>query len=80
MTLGAGWFLLELHGHGAAGFVERLLTGAQAIWPLTVVVACVVAGRLRHRAAVGPPVPLPAPPSAPQQPLMQQREGGQDGR
>jgi hypothetical membrane protein len=48
MTVGAGWFLLELHAHSAAGFVERLLTGAQSIWPLIVVAACLSA---RFRAA-----------------------------
>jgi hypothetical membrane protein len=35
------WFLIELHGHGDAGLVERLLTGAQSVWPLFIVVACV---------------------------------------
>jgi hypothetical membrane protein len=54
MTAGAAWFLLELHGHGDAGFVERVLAGAQSIWPLIVVATC-LAGRLR-----APATPLPA--------------------
>jgi hypothetical protein len=36
LLAGAAWFLLELHGHGAAGFAERVLTAAQATWPLVV--------------------------------------------
>ncbi len=47
MTAGAGWFLFELHGHGAAGLAERILTGAQASWPLIVAVACLAPAR-RH--------------------------------
>jgi hypothetical protein len=43
MAAGAAWFLIELHGHGAAGLAERILTGAQASWPLIVVVACLLA-------------------------------------
>jgi hypothetical membrane protein len=43
MAAGAAWFLVELHGHGAAGLAERILTGAQAAWPFIVVVACVAA-------------------------------------
>ncbi|HET9167902.1 MAG TPA: DUF998 domain-containing protein [Actinospica sp.] len=41
MAAGAAWFLVELHGHGAAGLAERILTGAQSVWPLIIVVACV---------------------------------------
>jgi hypothetical membrane protein len=47
LVLCAGWFLLELHSHGAAGFAERVLTGAQAFWPLIVVLACLRLGRDR---------------------------------
>ncbi|HEY3868662.1 MAG TPA: DUF998 domain-containing protein [Actinocrinis sp.] len=36
MLAGGIWFLLELHGHGAAGAAERALTGAQSFWPLVV--------------------------------------------
>jgi hypothetical membrane protein len=43
MAAGAAWFLILLHGHGAAGLAERILTGAQASWPLIVVVACLLA-------------------------------------
>jgi hypothetical membrane protein len=56
MAAGAAWFLLDLHGHGDAGFVERVLTGAQSIWPLIVVTAC-LADRLR---APAPPLPADA--------------------
>ncbi|GGT94212.1 MULTISPECIES: DUF998 domain-containing protein [Streptomyces] len=41
MALGAGWFLIELNGHGAAGVAERLVTCMQSLWPLVVVVSCV---------------------------------------
>jgi hypothetical protein len=47
MAAGAAWFLIELHGHSIAGLAERILTAAQAVWPLVVVVACVAS--LRHR-------------------------------
>lgn len=46
MAVGAAWFLLELHGHGAAGVAERVLTGAQSFWPFVIVVACVMGSRL----------------------------------
>jgi hypothetical membrane protein len=42
MTVGAAWFLVELHGHGVAGLAERILTAVQSFWPLVIVVACVV--------------------------------------
>lgn len=51
----AVWFLLELHGHGYAGFVERLLTSVQSFWPLIVVVACLGSRKLQapaHRVPV----------------------------
>ena len=50
----AAWFLVELHGHGAAGLVERILTGVQAVWPLIVVAACLAA---RFRTAARPRAP-----------------------
>lgn len=43
MAAGAAWFLLALHGHGVAGLAERILTTAQASWPLIVIVACLLA-------------------------------------
>jgi hypothetical membrane protein len=52
------WFLLELHGHGGAGFVERVLTSAQSFWPLIVVVACLL-GTRRLRAPA-PHLPIAA--------------------
>lgn len=59
MTACAAWFLLELHGHGVAGFVERLLTSVQSFWPLIVVVACLL-GTRRLRAPA-PHLPIAAP-------------------
>ncbi|QIQ03664.1 DUF998 domain-containing protein [Streptomyces liangshanensis] len=41
MVLGAAWFLVELQTRGAAGVAERVLTAAQAVWPLLVVTSCV---------------------------------------
>ncbi|MEU8519005.1 DUF998 domain-containing protein [Streptomyces sp. NBC_01216] len=43
MAVGAGWYLLETQGHGAAGVAERFTTGVQALWPFVVVASC-----LRH--------------------------------
>ncbi len=40
MAGGAAWFLVELHGHGVAGLAERILTAAQTLWPLVIVLAC----------------------------------------
>ncbi|TQK44264.1 uncharacterized protein DUF998 [Streptomyces sp. SLBN-118] len=40
MWVGAAWFLIELHGHGAAGIAERVLTSAQSLWPFLVVASC----------------------------------------
>jgi hypothetical membrane protein len=40
MTLGAAWFLIELHRHGAAGVAERAVTTVQSIWPFVVVLSC----------------------------------------
>jgi hypothetical membrane protein len=54
MAVGAGWFLLELHGHGAAGLAERVLTVGQSVWPLAIAAACLAA---RLRATAGPRVP-----------------------
>ncbi|MEY9846970.1 DUF998 domain-containing protein [Streptacidiphilus sp. MAP5-3] len=52
--LGAGWFLLALWGHGAAGVAERVVTGVQALWPLVVVFSCLELERVRHRRTVAP--------------------------
>jgi hypothetical protein len=49
MVAGSAWFLVEIQVSGAAGVAERVLTCAQALWPVVVVVSC-----LRHSAA---PVP-----------------------
>lgn len=46
MLVGAGWFVIALRDHGAAGVAERLLTTAQSFWPLIVAVSC-----LRHAEA-----------------------------
>ena len=43
MVAGAAWFLIELQTNGAAGVAERILTAAQSLWPVVVVVSC-----LRH--------------------------------
>jgi len=43
------WFAAELHG-GERGLAERAAAGAQALWPLAVVVS---SRRARHRAAPG---------------------------
>jgi len=45
MVIGAGWFLIELQVHGAAGVAERVLTIAQSLWPVVVVVSCVLHSR-----------------------------------
>ncbi|MEU1125415.1 DUF998 domain-containing protein [Streptomyces sp. NPDC005899] len=50
MGVGAGWFLLEMQRHGAAGVAERLVTCLQSVWPLVVVASC-----LSHPAGSGPP-------------------------
>jgi len=51
MLVGAAWFMIALRDHGAAGVVERVLTGIQSVWPFLVAVSC-----LHHAsaAAVGP--------------------------
>jgi hypothetical membrane protein len=43
MLAGGLWFLFELQTDGAAGVAERILTAAQTLWPVVVVVSC-----LRH--------------------------------
>ena len=48
MCVGAVWFLIELQRNGAAGIAERVLTFAQALWPLVVVVSC-VRHQVRHK-------------------------------
>ncbi|WP_137990808.1 DUF998 domain-containing protein [Streptomyces vilmorinianum] len=40
MSVGAGWFLIEMHREGAAGVAERLVTCMQSLWPLVVVASC----------------------------------------
>jgi hypothetical protein len=40
LCVGAAWFLIELHTHGAAGIAERVLTAAQNLWPFVVVASC----------------------------------------
>ncbi|AWL42575.1 MULTISPECIES: DUF998 domain-containing protein [unclassified Streptomyces] len=41
MWLGGGWFLLALFVNDTAGAAERVVTFAQAFWPLVVVLSCV---------------------------------------
>ncbi|MGC0379479.1 DUF998 domain-containing protein [Streptomyces sp. SAI-229] len=43
MVVGAAWFLVEAHRHGAAGVAERVVTALQSVWPFVVVTSC-----LRH--------------------------------
>ncbi|MEU8677626.1 DUF998 domain-containing protein [Streptomyces sp. NPDC048560] len=40
MWLGGAWFLLALLVHDTAGAAERVLTFAQSMWPLVVVLSC----------------------------------------
>jgi hypothetical membrane protein len=40
LLLTALWFLFELRGHGIAGVAERVVTGAEALWPFVVVASC----------------------------------------
>ncbi|MEE4544471.1 DUF998 domain-containing protein [Streptomyces sp. V4-01] len=40
LVIGAAWFLIELETRGAAGVAERVLTAAQSLWPVVVVVSC----------------------------------------
>lgn len=40
MWLGGAWFLLALFVHDTAGAAERVLTFAQSLWPLVVVLSC----------------------------------------
>ncbi|MFF9839558.1 DUF998 domain-containing protein [Streptomyces sp. NPDC013740] len=42
MGIGAAWFLFDMQRHGAAGVAERLVTCIQAVWPLVVVVSCLL--------------------------------------
>ncbi|MDT0609148.1 DUF998 domain-containing protein [Streptomyces lancefieldiae] len=41
MGLGAAWFLLGVHLHGAIGVSERFVTSCQSLWPFVVVASCV---------------------------------------
>ncbi|MDN0199224.1 DUF998 domain-containing protein [Streptomyces sp. S.PNR 29] len=40
MGVAAGWFLIEIHGHGVIGIAERLVTFLQSLWPFVVVASC----------------------------------------
>lgn len=63
-----GWLGMQIRGGDALGLSERILAGAQAFWPLIVVVAVgVQQRRLRrpgpeHPAGAGAGSPPPAPP------------------
>jgi len=39
------WFGAELRGGGQVGLAERVLAGAESLWPLVVVLACYRAPR-----------------------------------
>ncbi|WP_143652603.1 DUF998 domain-containing protein, partial [Streptomyces sp. 13-12-16] len=55
MVVGAVWFLVEMHRHGAAGVAERVVTVLQSLWPFVVVTSC-----LRHSGdGDGPPAGRP---------------------
>ncbi len=41
MGLGAAWFLLGVHLHGAIGVAERFVTSFQSLWPFVVVASCI---------------------------------------
>lgn len=45
MVVGSAWFLVELQLHGAAGIAERVLTAVQSLWPVVVVVSCLLHSR-----------------------------------
>ena len=57
------WFGVELSaGGGLTGLAERMLAGAQALWPLAVIVACYRSqrrprGAARQRRLTGPGFP-----------------------
>ncbi|HEY3482921.1 MAG TPA: DUF998 domain-containing protein, partial [Streptomyces sp.] len=42
MIAGGAWFLFELQTDGPAGVAERILTAAQSLWPVVVVVSCLL--------------------------------------
>ncbi|MBC9727233.1 DUF998 domain-containing protein [Streptomyces sp. TRM68367] len=50
MTVGAAWFVVEMHHHGAPGVAERVVTSMQSLWPFVVAASC-----LRHREHAKPP-------------------------
>ncbi|MEU8763272.1 DUF998 domain-containing protein [Streptomyces sp. NPDC048659] len=58
MALGAGWFLVDMGRDGAAGVAERLVTCVQSVWPLVVVVSCLLYAKGGHRPPKGS---VPAP-------------------
>lgn len=47
IVAGAAWFLIALELHDAAGIAERVLTTAQSLWPVVVVVSCLLHARRR---------------------------------
>ncbi|GAA3507333.1 DUF998 domain-containing protein [Streptomyces showdoensis] len=50
MGLGAGWFLVDMQRQGGAvGVAERLVTCVQSVWPLVVVVSCLLHAKGGHR-------------------------------
>ena len=56
-----GWFVVELQGGGdLTGLSERAVAGAQAVWPLVVVVALRRAGVVSRGARRGRRTPVPA--------------------
>ncbi|MEU6948104.1 DUF998 domain-containing protein [Streptomyces sp. NPDC046316] len=50
MGVGAAWYLIETHRHGAPGVAERLVTCMQSVWPFIVVASCVSYREQRARA------------------------------
>ncbi|MEU7014130.1 DUF998 domain-containing protein [Streptomyces sp. NPDC046385] len=54
MGLGAGWFVVDMQRHGAVGVAERLVTCVQSVWPLVVVVSCLLYAKGGHRPPKGP--------------------------
>ena len=63
---GAIWFLDVLHHHGPIGASERVLTTAQAVWPLVVALAC-VSSAARRRAERGQSAERAADQTAPKE-------------
>lgn len=55
MVAGAAWFVVENQRHGPAGVAERVVAAGTAVWPVVVVVSC-----LLHRP---PGAAVPGPPA-----------------